>query len=291
MRREPLRIGKIGYANVWPLFWHFNPHSVGVPVEIVEKVPAELNADLAAGRIDMAMISSWAYARDFDRYFLFPDLSISAFGRVRSVLLFHRKPLEEVARGTVALTTSSATSVHLLDLLLVRLYGGRPAYVTLEPHLDDMLRRADAALLIGDDAIRAAWSARGCEITDLAERWTAWTGRWMTFAVWAVREETARERPEEVETVFRALQESKRKGNSDRGLIVRCACETFGGDERFWREYFDGLCYEFSENQQEGLSYFYRSASELGLLPADIPLRMWNASERASAGRRVKPCG
>ncbi|GAB2692392.1 menaquinone biosynthesis protein [Paenibacillus thermoaerophilus] len=276
MTTDIIRIGRIEYTNVWPVFQQFDPQRLGFPAELVTQVPAELNRRIQEGAIDIAAISSYAYAQAADDLLLLPGLSVSAYGRVRSVLLFHRKPLAEVASGTVALTRSSATSVNLLKIILAKRYGGSPSYVTMKPDLDRMMSSADAALLIGDDAIKASWANTGYEVTDLASEWTSWTGHWMTFAVWAVRRSLAESRPDMVSAVVRAFQESKEKGRRNRSAVVNQAMSAFGGTEAYWNEYFDGLSHDFGAGQQAGLAAYLRYARELGLLERDVPLRIWN---------------
>src|SRR4051794_15428384 len=113
-RKGPITIGRIDYANVWPIFDSFEEAYQGRSIEIVSRVHSELNQALKQGELDIAAISSFAYGQNHNNYLLLPDLSVSADGRVNSILLFLKKPLEQVKCGTVALTATSATSVNLL---------------------------------------------------------------------------------------------------------------------------------------------------------------------------------
>lgn len=276
MTYQPIRIGRIDYTNVWPVFYHFPEARFEGRVKLIKQVPAELNRGMAEGSVDMGPISSFAYGEHADEYVLLPDLSVSAWGKVNSILLFHRKPLEEVARGKVALVNTSATSVNLLKIVLETYYGGKPEYFSCSPKLDEMMEQADGALLIGDDAIRASWNDRGYRVTDLGEEWNRLTGKWMSFAVWAVREEALRRSPDLVEEIFRSFVESKRKGLADPSGMISLAVGTVGGDEGYWRHYFGQLNYDFGRPQWEGLSLYYRQAYELGLLKQAPPIRIWS---------------
>lgn len=276
MSDRPIRVGRIDYTNVWPVFHYFPEMQYAGRVELVQQVPAQLNRGMAEGSIDMGPISSFAYGQHAEEYVLLPDLSVSAWGKVNSILLFHRKPLEEVSRGRIALVNTSATSVNLLKILMERFMGGKPEYFSYPPKLDEMMGQADAALLIGDDAIRASWEKHGYLVTDLGEEWNRLTGCWMSFAVWAIRQETVEREPELVSAIYRSFVESKLKGLADPSGMISRAVETVGGTEEYWRSYFGQLNYDFGKAQWEGLSLYFRHAYELGLLPTNPPIRIWS---------------
>jgi chorismate dehydratase len=272
---SPIRIGKINFTNVWPIFHHFDAGALGERIELVSQVPTELNAGMAAGRIDMGPISSFAYAESFEKYVLFPELSVSALGRVNSILLFHKKPLSDLQNGRIMLPTTSATSVNLLKIIMAKFFHADPEYILASPSLEDMMTDADAALLIGDDAIKANWGNTEYEVTDLGQLWESLTGEWMSFAVWAIREETVDRHPELVEKVFRAFQQSKQKGLLYPDGMIQDAQNKIGGPYTYWHDYFSQLCYDFGEKQQKGLQTYYQLALELGLLQKQVPFKIW----------------
>ncbi|MFC5699889.1 menaquinone biosynthetic enzyme MqnA/MqnD family protein [Cohnella faecalis] len=278
---RPIRIGRIDYTNVWPVFHHFDESALACEAEIVREMPAALNRKLRAGEIDVAAISSFAYGQSSDRYYLLPDLSVSALGRVQSILLFLKSPLEKAIHGKIALTTTSATSVNLLKIIMEKFYGGKPVYEDAEPSLDRMLEHADAALLIGDHAIRASWEKRGYRVLDLGEVWNVWTGHWMTFALWAVRRETADSRPDAVRSIYEALLASKHASESDREPIIRKAINQIGGTRSYWEGYFSNLHHGFAKEQQAGLALYFQYARELGLMDGQPSLTEWPEAKAA----------
>ena len=164
-----IRLGRISYANMAPVFYELG----GDSFEQVSGVPTQLNRLLLNGEIDVAPISSIEYARNADRLKLLPQLCVSAEGAVDSIQLITRKPLEQVR--SVAVTPESATSVVLTRVLL----GG----VDLVP-LD---QPADAKMLIGDAALHSAFEDPTPHY-DLGRLWQERTGLPMVFAVWACRE-------------------------------------------------------------------------------------------------------
>jgi chorismate dehydratase len=269
-----IRVGRINYSNVWPIFYYFPYSEFGDSVQFIEQVPATLNRAMASGDIDMGPISSFAYAENYDSYVLCPQLSVSAKNEVNSILLFHREPLDQIKNGRFALTNTSATSVNLFKILIQKFYGGSPTYTTTAPVLDEMMKDHDGALLIGDDAIRASWIDTGYRVTDLGQEWRKWTGKGMTFAVWAIREEAVRKHPELVERIRQAFVESKKQALADPLSLVHDAQKIIGGTESYWLHYFGDLCYDFGSEQWEGLNLYYRYAWELGLLSKPVPLKL-----------------
>lgn len=280
-QRELVRVGRINYTNVWPIFYFFPIDAFGESVSFIEQVPSTLNRAMAAGEIDMGPISSFAYGENFHSYVLCPDLSVSAKNEVNSILLFHREPLEQIRNGRIALTTASATSVNLLKIIIQKFYEGSPEYSSVKPNLEAMMQDHDAALLIGDDAIRASWADSGYRVTDLGQEWKKWTGKGMTFAVWAIREQTVRDHPELVAGMYEAFVESKRQALADPSMMVRDAVRLIGGTEQYWLHYFGDLCYDFGSKEWEGLSLYYRLAWELGLLPEEVPLKLLRPDKTA----------
>ncbi|WP_084423387.1 menaquinone biosynthesis protein [Cohnella thermotolerans] len=278
---RPIRIGRIDYTNVWPVFHHFDPSRLRCEAELVYGMPAELNRMLRAGEIDVAAVSSFAYGIHSEDYLLLPDLSVSAPGQVQSLLLFLKSPLEQVRRGKIALTATSATTVNLLKIVMKKFYGGDPVYETMEPDLDRMLENADAALLIGDHAIRASWRETGYRALDLGDLWRLWTGRWMTFAVWAVRRDAALRHPEAIAEIYAALVAAKRRSAADSEPLAQEAVRRIGGTADYWRGYFRGLCHDFGPEQRAGLSLYFQYARELGLMEKPVTLADWPDSVHA----------
>ncbi|MDQ0898325.1 menaquinone biosynthesis protein [Paenibacillus sp. V4I7] len=276
-----IRIGRINYTNVWPIYYYFPELMNSSEVDIIEQVPTSLNQEMAAGNIDMGPISSFAYGESFENYVLYPDLSVSAYGEVNSILLFHEKPLREIANGHIVLPTTSATSVNLLKIILQKFYNGNPTYEYAKPNLEKMMEKADGALLIGDDAIKESWRNKAYMITDLGQEWAKWTGQWMSFAVWAIRKETTQKYPELVATAFEAFMASKAKAHQNPEEMIKEAQSTVGGTSLYWQHYFHTLCYDFASEQWEGLATYYKYCYELGFLPKPVSIGLWSEKKNA----------
>ena len=181
------RLGIVSYTNVAPLHWGLTPWT---GASFIRGVPTELNRKLLDGSIDLTLVSSIEFLRHRDVLRALPDFSIATLGPVYSVMLFHWEPWTELSGKKIALTTDSATSVELLKVLLRE--GGIDAdFVPLAPDLDTMLGSCDAALLIGDAALREGVAQREINgkkpfMTDLGSAWFEHTKLPFTFAVWGV---------------------------------------------------------------------------------------------------------
>src|SRR5262249_36280579 len=160
--------GRIGYVNMAPVFFRLDAE-----VEEVVGVPTDLNEQVIAGEIDVAPISSIAYARNAGSLRLLAPLCVSSEGAVASSHPVSRTPLERIR--TVAVTPESATSVVLTKVLLPD-----AEHVPLGED-------AEATLLIGDAALRSAFEDPTPH-HDLGRMWLERTGLPMVFAVWAAPE-------------------------------------------------------------------------------------------------------
>lgn len=184
------RLGIVSYTNVAPLHWQLAPWE---HAEFVRGVPTELNKKLLEGSIDLTLISSVEFIRHRDQLRALPDFSIATLGPVQSVMLFHKEPWQKLEGKKIALTTDSATSVELLKILLTET-NISAEFVAIKPDLDRMLEFCDAALLIGDLALKEAVAKRSVHgqvplQTDLGEAWYKLTNLPFTFAVWASRKD------------------------------------------------------------------------------------------------------
>ncbi len=184
------RLGIVRYTNVAPLHWGLVPWQ---GASFVRGVPTELNRKLLEGEIDLTLISSYEFLKRRLELKALPDFSIATLGPVYSVMLFHWQPWQDLAGKRIAVTTHSATSVKLLEILLAEA-AIDAELVPVEPDLERMLRNYDAALLIGDSALTEAVAQRDIDghrplLTDLGEAWYRLTRLPFTFAVWASRKD------------------------------------------------------------------------------------------------------
>ncbi|HWQ72973.1 MAG TPA: menaquinone biosynthesis protein [Desulfitobacteriaceae bacterium] len=268
-----IRIGHNPNTNMLPIF-HFLPQ-INTLIENITAEPAEHNAMLADGIIDMAPISSFSLGEHWREYFVFPDLSISARGQIGSILLFSKVPLTQLQDKTIALTDFSATSANLVKILLHKYYRVFPKYITITLDLPGMLAIADAALLIGDLAIQAALGQPDCLIYDLGEEWFKITGCTMTYAVWAFPKKLVIERSHEVAEVYNLLLEAKEKALNNIEEIVNVSMGMLGGSKAFWQAYFEHIYYGLNQEYLLGLKTYFDFCYELGNLTSNPSISFW----------------
>ncbi len=278
MRR--LRISAISYLNTAPLMWDFEHGPAGQNFEISYTVPSLCAKALADGSADIGIIPAAAYAQ-IPGLQVLPDIAIASRRAVRSILLVSQIPLELVR--TVALDTSSMTSVALTRILLEKWMGGGRTFTSMEPDIEKMLNECDAGLLIGDPALQV--DRQKYHTVDLAEEWIRYTGKPFVFAFWVVREAALREADPALDlaAVFR---ESRDHGLVPESLerISRDWAPRVGLSEGEVSKYLtESIHYSLDPGCLEGLELFYRYAAELDFLPTVPELRFTQAS-RAFVG-------
>ena len=261
------RLGHIQFLNCLPLYYGMVKNDVLLDVDLVKADPADLAVMITGGELDLAPIPTIEYARHADELLLLPDIAISSDGEVQSILLLSKIPADELGGKRVALTSASRTSQVLARILIEKRWRANSEYVEMPSDLPEMLRDADAALLIGDDALRANWQDfPELHKYDLGTEWSAWTGLPMVYAVWAVRRGFATDQPDQVASVAGALVGSLAYCRAHLDDISEYAArwEQFPA-ERF-RSYFDALQFRFEPRYREGLSRYLELAHEIGQL-------------------------
>jgi chorismate dehydratase len=244
-----IKLGRISYLNMAPVFF-----GLDADVEEVEGVPTELNRSLLTGEVDLAPVSSIAWARNADRLIVLSRLCVSSEGAAGSIQLITRLPLERVR--SIAVTPESATSVVLARVLLPD-----AEHVPLgEP--------ADATLLIGDAALRSAYEDPTPH-HDLGRLWAERTGLPMVFAVWA----SADPPPPGVVELEEALVTSVRRARQEPERLATESAGRYGYPPGFLARYFERLRYDFGPREREGLETFLELAKDAGELDAVPDLR------------------
>jgi chorismate dehydratase len=269
-----MRVGRIPYVNCYPVYGAIDRGVVRLDAELVNGVPTALNRQMAAGQLDVSVISAVEYARNATRYLLLPDLAISCDGPVRSVVLFSRRAAEDLDGRRVIVSRSSMTSVALLELLFDHVWRARPQLVPGDAELSDLGRfdaePHDARLVIGDAALllTADHAARGSHLYpymyDLGAAWKAWTDLPFVFAVWVAQRATAGQRALEVCTALRA---SRDWGLQNLDTLAEQAATVTGVTRSTCLEYLSGLDYGLSYAHLAGLTEFLRRLVAAGRVP------------------------
>ncbi|MCC7174607.1 MAG: menaquinone biosynthesis protein [Bryobacterales bacterium] len=244
-----LRISAVSYLNTVPLVWGMLHGEEQGLFDLEFSLPSECADRLAAGDADIGIVPS----AELPRLGLatIPGAGIASRGAVRSILLISKVAPAEIR--VLAADTSSRTSVQLARLLLRRIHGNTPRLTPCPPDLDTMLKSADAALIIGDPALRVEIKDSPYTVLDLGEEWTAATGLPMVFAVWAGRPECV------TDELARPFLNSCRFGLEHIDEIARQEAAPRGLSEDIVREYFTrNVTLLLGEDEKRGLEVFLR---------------------------------
>jgi len=267
-----VRLGAVGYLNARPLVYELER----LPrFDVRYDTPSECARLLHEGATDLGLIPSIEYLRG-GPYRIAPDIAIASDGPVASVALYTAKPVDEIR--SIAMDTSSRTSVALTQVLCARHFKIAPAFVHLGPDLTAMLSRCDAGLIIGDaallldhekvrlkaDAATAVGGGRfqpDLQKIDLGEVWKALTGLPFVYAFWAGRPGVLT--AEDVTT----LQHARDAGVAQPERIARAyfadAPEHHARGAQYLR---DNIKYQLGDAERAGLETFYRYAAEAGVV-------------------------
>jgi chorismate dehydratase len=282
-----IRLGAVGYLNARPLVYGLER----VPgFAIRYDIPAECARLLHAHETDIGLIPSIEYLRGPQPYAIVPGAGVTSNGPVASVAIFTRRDPRDIR--TIAMDSSSRTSVALATVLLRREFGVAPEPLSMAPDLEAMLAHADAALIIGDvalflddltvrlkpdttgevpprlnpDTVERAPIAK----LDLGELWTRSTGLPFVYAVWTGWPNAA------TQDDVAALQRARDEGIAHTDQVANAY---YPGDPerqavaaRYLR---DNIRYRVGDDELEGLRTFYRYAAELNLVAFDGRLRFF----------------
>jgi chorismate dehydratase len=278
-----LRISAISYLNTAPLMWDFEHCDNGSSeadsiFDISYTIPSQCAASLAQGSADIGIIPAAAYTGIPDLAIL-PGVAIASRRAVRSILLVSKVPLEKIQ--TVALDTSSMTSVALIKVLFAKWWGGARTFTAMAPDIESMLERHDAGLLIGDPALKID---RSQYLTyDLAEEWIRLTGKPFVFAFWAIRQAALKDAPRDLDLVA-IFQDSRDHGLLPGSLeqVAREWAPRLNLSPEEVKSYLtENIHYSLDPDCIDGMQLFYQLARECGALPSVPPLRFLDVAKAA----------
>ena len=243
----------MSFLNTTPLVWGMLHGPQQSLFDLDFRLPSACADQMASGAADIGIVPSFELTRqDLE---VIPGTGIACHGPVRSILLVSKRPAAEIRR--LAVDSSSRTSVQLARVILERRYGAEYVAIAHVPDLDSMLRAADAALIIGDPALRLNPATLPYEVHDLGAEWVEMTGMPMVFAVWAACKGVVT--PDVVE----AFRESCRYGRERIDEIAAAECSQRGFAPELVREYLTRhIVHELGPKDYEGMDLFLRYARE-----------------------------
>ncbi len=252
------RLGAVSFLNTKPLIYGIEKNLFPHNFEIIKAIPSSLAVELNAGKLDVALIPTIAYARNSPTLRIVPECGIIAHGEVNSIRLYFNKDLKSIR--TVALDISSMTSVVLTKIILAERYEIKPEFIAAQPDVNKMLASADAALVIGDAALFKTKSA-GAMYLDLAEEWRDMTGLPFVFAVWAGREKAISLDDTQ------AIISSKNLGMDNIDDVCRAATAEYDANFSLVKSYLtENIQFDLGEEEIAGMKQYFELAYYHGAL-------------------------
>lgn len=261
----PVRIGAVSYLNARPLVVGLEAHPDRFAVRY--DLPSVCARLLHAREIDLGLIPSIEYLRG-EGYRIVPDCAVASDGPVASVAIFTKVPIERV--GSIALDTSSRTSVALTRVMTAKYFGIAPRFVDHGPDLEAMTRAADAALLIGDPALFADHDRLGLLKIDLGQAWKDFTGLPFVYACWTGQPGAVT--PDDVV----ALQRARAEGAADPLGVARRYYPDDDEKARLGGDYLrDRIQFRLGDRERAGLERFFGLAAEVRVVASAQDLRWY----------------
>lgn len=276
-RRSRPRVGHIQYLNCLPLYWGLARTGSLLDFELTKDTPDALNDLVVAGDLDIGPVSLVEYLRHADDLVALPDIAVGCDGPVMSCVIVSQVPLEQLHRARVALGSQSRTAVCLAQLLLAERHGVEPDYYVCPPDLSLMMQEADAAVLIGDAALRANlhYAPRlGLQVHDLGQMWKEWTGLPFVFAVWAARRDYLRQEPGIVHAVHEAFLASRDLSLQEVTKVAEQAARWEALTAPVLEQYFTTLDFSLGDDQIKGISEFARRTGARMGYPEDVRVEL-----------------
>ncbi len=288
-----LRISIVEFLNTAPLVWGFTDGPLAGKYDLSFAVPSQCADALKRRDVDVAIIPSIEYQR-IDNTVVLPGMSVSGDGEIRSLLVVSKRPIERAKR--IALDTSSRATVAYVKILARDFWRISPEFVDAAPNPSEMLQNADAALIIGDPALRIAiemdaLSSRasgkstegccGCDgapdlpipgfetlyIYDVAQQWQEMTAKPSVMAVWVGRKDVIT--PE----VVADFQASKEYGVQHvRDIAEGASVKLDLPVPELERYLTENVRFDLGDDYLAGLNLYFQKAAELGLIPRNKPV-------------------
>jgi chorismate dehydratase len=304
-----LRISIVQYLNTAPLVRGFTHGPLRGKYELSFTVPSQCADALRSGSVDIAIIPAIEYQR-IPGLVVLPNSSIASKKSVRSLLLISKKPIQDVQK--IALDKSSRSTQALTRILCRKRWGIEPEFFEAEPDLQSMLQNADAALLIGDPALRLAFGMekKGVSETtgealfsgasagftegstlfvyDMVEKWRSLTSLPAVLAVWAAPKGTVT--PEIVRDFAVSLAYGREHLDE---ISAEAALEMSLPADKLRRYLTENIDYSLDEENLRGLQRYYEMASELGLIdtlkPVEIAEQSGTAEQASELANAQRP--
>lgn len=268
-----VRLGKIGYLNVLPIYHPLENGLIEHDFDIISGPPSALNRLMDAGKLDISAASSIEYARHPEKYYMVPDIAIGSCGPVQSVLLLSQFPIDQLSGKTILVSSQTHTSAALLKVLLAEFWEITVDFISGDATSElERGKRPDAILAIGDEALNLRYHPDYPHRTDLGEAWRNQTDLPFIFGVWLVQRSSYDHACKKMKEACQKLISAKDWGNQNLADMCTLASEGSCLNDTEMCSYFNGLVYDLGENEIKGLELFYKHLARNGFIKAAPPL-------------------
>jgi chorismate dehydratase len=265
MKKE-LIVGKLNYLNT--IIFYIELESVLNDIKYTDGTPSMLNKMLRNGEIDLSPSSSIEFAMRPRTYLVLPDLSISSYGEVKSVLLFSKYPLSELNYKKISVTSSSATSYTLIRIILESFLSLKKVeYLTSSAPPAYALRTSDAVLLIGDEALISTKKLKADYVYDLGKLWYDLTGLPFVFALWIARRDSYNQNRERFKQIYNVLLSAKKRFLKDKNYFFNGLPQLKVIDRAQILDYWETINYNLTDEHIKSINKFYELAAQIGIIP------------------------
>ncbi len=201
-------------------------------------------------------------------YLVLPDLSISSYGEVKSVLLFSKYPLSGLNFKRISVSSASATSSALIKIILESfLLLKKVEYLTSSAPPEDAWKNSDAVLLIGDEALILTNKLKADFVYDLGKLWFELTGLPFVFALWIVRRDSFNSNRERLKQIYGVLLNAKKRFLKDRNYFLNGLPQLKVMDKTQILDYWNTINYDLTEEHIKSINKFYKLSAELNIIP------------------------
>jgi chorismate dehydratase len=275
LKDNKLKVGRIPYANFFPVFYYFDKECKHTDYKFIKGVPSKLNKMLREGKLDISPSSSIEFLRNKDKYLILPWFSVSSAGPIYSIRLFSKLPLHKLGGKEIALSSDSETSNVLLKIILEEFLSLKCRFrSTNRRSVKSVLSTFSAVLHIGDTAMIEAKKLSAVSnqlstpnselfIYDLGELWFKYTGLPFVFALWIARKEAVAEKKALIRKLSNDLIKARRYAGKKFQLIAKEAPQKKWLTEKELVDYWKNISYDFTEKHLEGLRLFEKYALKI----------------------------
>ena len=251
-----LKIGRISFIHNDPAFYYLE-HKAPNDVQLISATPRELLKLLLREELDFAPISSIAIQQHRDQLTPVPALSVHSEGPALSTIVIARKDHQQEIRGgdQIAITNYTETSARMLDLILRGKKIKTEFIYSNFTSIDQLLREAPYALVIGNEALAASAANDRRKIFDLGEEWWLLTKQPAVFAVSAVRSSLLEHGRADAERIISLVRESLEYGYANLGQVIDYTAKQSGFQSTLLAEYFGHLLLNYTERVEQGYEY------------------------------------